>query len=281
MLASLFDGESGVLHAQYSDFLSQVEHGQIRDVVLAGYQDKGFFVFGRIKNDDLEIPCVLVTQHSEIRYIKCPDNAHTFLYNMGIEEFMIDASTWDMDSAFNPHKVSHESRQRKKRREDALRHRPLYLDKFRYAYNDVQIEERIQMLVDCAVEQGWLEQSKEISKKRFFTWFDKRELPDNKKVPAWAMKAAAVLATDQEVYPRNELEISVFACLWSSIHGPFDSLEQALESLPEGFISKVTSLGGEREWIDTAFNDEVLHARYVERKERQYQESQAPGAEKE
>lgn len=272
MLATLFKGEENVYHAQYADFLRQIEHGQIGEIVLAGYQNKGFFILGRIRSPGVEIQCVLVNQRSDVRFIKCPDNAHALLYNMGVHEFEIDATAWDMDSAFNPHKVSHESRQRKKRREDALRHRPIYLDKYRFAYNDVQIDERIRQLVECAVQQGWMEKGKEVTKKRFFTWFDKRELPDNKKVPAWAMKAAALLATDQGVYPRNDLEMSTFACLWFSIHGPFEDYEDAKKSLPGDFISSVMSAGVTSDWIETVFNDEILHARHVERKEQVYLE---------
>lgn len=273
MPASLFEGVNSVLHAQYSDFFRQVELGQIENVVLAGEKDKGFFICGRIKNCAQTIVCVLVTQHSEVRYIKCPDNAHSFLYNMGIEEFDFDTRSWDMDSAFNPHKVSQKSRLRKKRRDEALMHRPIYLDKFRFAFNDTPIDQRIQLLVDCAVQRGWLENPREISKKRFFTWIVKRDLPDNKKVPAWAMKAAAVLATDKGIYPRNDLEVVVYACLWFSILGPFETVNDALASLPIGFADQVCAHGVDKSLIETAFNDEIMHARYVQRKERQYNES--------
>jgi hypothetical protein len=272
MLESLFKGNENVYHAQYADFLRQIEYGQIGEIVLAGYQSKGFFIIGRIKSPAVEIQCVLVNQRSDIRFIKCPDNAHALLYNMGVYEFEIDATAWDMDSAFNPHKVSHESRQRKKRREDALRHRPIYLDKYRFAYNDVQIDERIKQLVECAIQQGWVDEGKEITKKRFFTWFDKRDLPDNKKVPAWAMKSATLLATDQGVYPRNDIEMSTFACLWFSIHCPFKDYEDVKKSLPDDFISSVVAAGVSFDWIETVFNDEILHARHVERKEQVYLE---------
>ncbi|MFA0809528.1 hypothetical protein [Microbulbifer epialgicus] len=273
MLTSLFDQKSCVMHLQYSEFLENTKKGQIQDIVLSGYKDKGFFIAGRIKGAEHDITCILVTQHSEIRYIKCPDNAHTFLYSMGINEFMVDTTSWDMESTFNPHKVSQQSRLRKKRRERALRNRPVYLDKFRFAYNDVQIEERIKILVECAVKQGWLEKSKIISKKRFFTWIDKKELPDKKKVPTWAMKSAALLATDKKVYPRNELEISVFACLWSSIYGPFESVDCALESLPGDFMNKISSQNIDKSCVEIAMADEVIHARFVKQQERLFQES--------
>jgi hypothetical protein len=273
MQVTLFKDVNSILHAQYSEFYRQVGLGQIEKVVLAGEKDKGFYICGRVKNSAQKIVCILVTQHSEIRYIKCPDNAHSFLYNMGIIEFDIDTTCWDMDSAFNPHKVSQESRLRKKRREDALIHRPLYLDKFRFAFNDTPIEQRIQLLVSTAVQKGWLEEPRSISKNRFFTWIDKRDLPDNKKVPAWAMKAAVVLSTERGIYPRNDLELSVFACLWYSINGPFESREEALDSLPPGFIDDVCNAGVTMAHIETAFNDEVMHGRYVQRRERQFNES--------
>ena len=90
MLATLCNNDDNVFHAQYADFLRQIEHGQIGEIVLTGYQDKGFFIIGKIKSPDVEIQCILVNQRSDIRFIKCPDNAHALLYNMGVTEFEID-----------------------------------------------------------------------------------------------------------------------------------------------------------------------------------------------
>lgn len=120
MLQSLFNGNDSIYHAQFADFSRQIRFGQMKDIVLAGNKDKGFFVTGWIKSPSVEIPCVLVNQRSEIRYIKCPDKAHAFLYKMGVDEFEIDATNWDMEGAYNPHKASQESRLRKKYRESAI-----------------------------------------------------------------------------------------------------------------------------------------------------------------
>jgi len=42
--------------------------------------------------------------------------------------------------------------------------------------------------------------------------------------------------------------------------------------LPGDFISSVMSAGVSSDWIETVFNDEILHARHVERKEQVYLE---------
>jgi len=273
MLPTLFDGNDIIYHAQYPEFLRQYAEGLLWRIVLVGYQDKGFCIIGRIKNSTVNMQCVLASQRSEIRFIKCPDNAHTLLYNMGIYEFEIDATEWDMDSAFNPHKVSQESRARKKRREVALRNRSIYLDKFRHAYNLANVDERINLLVERAVGLGWLEKYREVSKKRFLTWFDKRESSNNKIVPAWVMKSATVLVTDKGAYPRDSLEMSVFACLWFAIHGPFDSYNGVKLSLPADFIQVVKKNGITDEWIQTVFNDGIIHSRYVDNKGQLYLES--------
>lgn len=276
MRLSLFEDSENVYHAKAVDFERAVESKQIEKVVLKGYRDRGFFVRGKFSSKATDLTCVLVNSRSKVMYIKDPDRAHDILYDMGIEDFEIDTSEWDMESAFNPHKVSQESRQRKKRREDALRFRPVFLDKYRYAYNHIQIEQRIQKLVAYAVESGWLEQVKDVPKRKFFMWSESRDLPDHKKVPTWAMRAAVALTVDCGQYPRNDIEMASFASLWFSIHGPFETTAEAYNSLPCGFVDTVMEAGVSRAWIDMVLNDEVLHVRSVKRAEEEYQASKTP-----
>lgn len=269
MPPSLFNCAS-VYQAKADDFQRAVKSRQISGVVLQGYQDKGFFVRAKLLGSSDDVSCVLVNSRSEVMFIKDPDRAHDILYDMGVSDFEIDTTEWDMESAFNPHKVSQESRQRKKRREDALRFRPVFLDKYRYAYNHIQIEKRIEKLVEYAVDKGWLERQKEVPKRKFFMWSENRDLPDSKKVPTWAMKAAVALTVECGQYPRNDVEMGSFASLWSSIHGPFETIEQAFVSLPDGFIETVGEAGVTAEWVETVLNDEVLHAKNVKRAEEEF-----------
>lgn len=104
--------------AQYSDFRQQVKRGHVKEITLVGHGRSGFFLSGRIETPHSATFCVLVNQRSGVRFMKCLDSAHSVLYNLGVNQFKIDTTSWDMASAFNPHKSSYDSRQRKKHRDE-------------------------------------------------------------------------------------------------------------------------------------------------------------------
>jgi len=269
MLNHLFKNGRSIFPAKKAAFRGHVDSGNIDSVTLAGCQDKGFVVFGILNNSKDDSVCMLVNRNSEIRFIKSPDVAHSFLYKLGVKKFNIDTTDWDMESSFDPHKVSQECRERKKRRDFAQKNLPLYLDKFRSAYSNLDIEAGFELLVRYALSRRWLESHQTISKKQVFSWFDRNknshQVEVEKEVPEWVVMSAANLSTKKGSYPTNSLELSVFARLWQSSNGMFSEIETFFDSLPTDFITTIKGFGLTESCTRTAFNDEIISACNIKR----------------
>lgn len=206
------------------EFIKMYENGDICDLALVSNKSEGFFIVGKLKRDDKGIHrCILVKQHGQIRYIKSPDFAHEFMYSLGVKGFSIDTLLWDEENVFNPHKVSFDSRIKKRNRDIALQSKGAYVEKLREF---------------CCLDKGKIAEvvhniapgDKHV--KEIMGVFEKGQIPNY--ISDKLIVKFIHFLTEEGIFPQNHSEAVVFGYFWDI--SSEKSMNEVVDKMPISLI---------------------------------------------